>query len=372
MSGLKRILIIKLWALGDLLMATPLVTALQTGFPGVEITWLADNLNADLLEKQPGIDVVRIDSGFWRRKLRKGRVRAWFQEAGYWRRELGGRHFDAVINCHPDLWWTRILCAAPVRVGLFHAAKPSVLRCLYSYPVPKPQNVHNTDYYLGGAQALGLAGPFDRHMRYLVLPDARAEAAALLANSAVYDPNLPLIILHPGTSQEPKSWLPENFAAVAAALLPRMNVVLTGSPKEQELSKKITALLPPGTRPPLLVAGRLSGTGPFAALIAQAAAVVTGDTLALHLASALETPVVGIYGGSRPGDNKPLFGPQVLLYDDSVPCAPCYKVSCPLRGADHLRCQRAVTPAQVLAALDRLMTMKETRQEETRQEGAWE
>ncbi len=352
---MKRVLIIKLWALGDLLMATPMVTALQAAYPGIQITWLADNLNAELLEGQPGIDVVRIDSGFWRRKLRKGRVFAWLKEAGYWRRELGERRFDAAINCHPDLWWTWILCQAPVRVGLFHARKPSILRRLYTQPRPKPQNVHNTDYYLEGVEALGLEAPFDRHLRYTVLPDAQKEAAAFLAASADCDPNLPLLILHPGTSQEPKSWLPENFAAVAAALALRFNVVLTGSPKERLLAEKICALLPPGTRPPLIAAGKISGTGAFAALIEQAAAVVTGDTLALHLASALETPVVGIYGGSRPGDNAPLFGPQALLYDDTVPCAPCYKVTCPLRGADHLRCQRAVTPAQVLAALGRLI-----------------
>ena len=352
---MKRVLIIKLWALGDLLMATPLVTALQSQYSDIQITWLADNLNAELLEKQPGIDVVRIDSGSWRRKLRKGRVFAWLKEAGYWRRELSGRRFDAVINCHPDLWWTRILCAAPVQVGLFHAPKPSILSRLYTHPLPKPENVHNTDYYLEGVQALGLTGPFDRHMRYAVLPDARAEVAAFLSDAGEYDPNLPLIVLHSGTSQEPKSWLPENFAAVAVDLTPRFNVVLTGSPKERMLAEKICALLPLGTRPPLIAAGNLSGTGSFAALIKQAAAVVTGDTLALHLASALETPFVGIYGGSRPGDNLPLFGRQILLYDDTVPCAPCYKGQCPLRGADHLRCQRAVTPAEVLGALEKLM-----------------
>ena len=113
---MKRVLIIKLWALGDLLMATPLVSALQAKYPGIEITWLADNLNAELLEGQPGINVARIDSGFWRRKLRKGRVLAWLKEARFWQRELGRRKFDAVINCHPDLWWTRILCAAPGRL----------------------------------------------------------------------------------------------------------------------------------------------------------------------------------------------------------------------------------------------------------------
>jgi heptosyltransferase-1 len=352
---MKRILIIKLWALGDLLMATPLINALRVQWPDAEITWLADNLNADLLEGQPGIaEIIRINSGFWRRKLRKGNVVRWLEEARYWRRELGARRFDAVINCHPDLWWTRILCLAPQRVGLFQAPKPSALRRLYTHSVPKPKHIHNTDFYLEGAKALGTDGPFDRHMRFEVLPDAISQAQAFLSDAAGYDPKLPLLVLHPGTSQEPKSWLPEHFAAVAASLAPRFNIVITGSPKEAALAEAICALLPPGTRLPLIAAGQMGGIGATAALISRAAAIVAGDTLALHLASALETPLVGIYGGSRPGDNAPLFGPNVLLFDDAVPCAPCYKERCPLRGADHLRCQRAVTPVLVLAALERL------------------
>ncbi len=350
---MKRLLVIKLWALGDLLMATPLVSALQAQYPGVEISWLADLLNADLLEEQPGIGVIRIDSGFWRRKLRKGSVAGWLKEARYWQRTLKLKNFDAVVNCHADLWWTRILCQAPVRVGLFHTEKPSVLRRFYTDVVAKTAG-HNTDYYLKGVQALGLPGPFDRHMVYTVLPEADSEAAAFLVSAAGYDPALPLIVLHPGTSQEPKSWLPEHFAAVAADLSPRFNIVLTGSPKERALAEKIVRLLPPGTKPPMIAAGRFPEIGVLAALIGRAAAIVTGDTVALHLASALETPLVGIYGGSRPGDNAPLFGPHRLLFDDAVPCAPCYKVQCPLRGADHLRCQRAVTPGQVLKALAEL------------------
>ncbi len=351
---MKRILIIKLWAFGDILMATPLLPALRQSGP-IWVTWIVEAAHADLLSGQPEIDeVIPLDTRAWRQILRKGNVAGWLRRGAALHRELGRHKFDAVINCHPEKWWTRWLCAAPVRIGLYPSGSLPVSRLAYTTALAKPP-LHNTDCYLSAAEALGFAGPFDRHMRYTVLPDAQAEASLFLADCADYDSCLPLVILHPGTSQESKSWLPEHFAAVAAALSPRFNVVLTGSPRERDLAEKIAALLPPGTRPPLIAAGKISGTGPFAALIAQAAATVTGDTLALHLASALETPVVGIYGGSRPGDNKPLFGPQILLYDDAVPCAPCYKERCPLRGADYLRCQRAVTPAQVVAALERLI-----------------
>ena len=351
---MKRILVIKLWALGDILMATPLLPALRQSEPKTQVTWIVDSAHADILFGHPEIDeVIPLDTRAWRRLLRKGDVAGWLRFGAALHHDLSRRKFDAVINCHPEKWWTRWLCAAPLRIGLFPSSSLPLSRLAYTKALPKLP-LHNTDNYLAAAEMLSIAGPFDRHLRYTVGPDAQAEAARFLADAAEYDSKLPLIVLHPGTSQESKSWLPENFAAIAAALSPRFNLVLTGSPKERPLAENICARLPPGTRPPLVAAGKLSGTGAFAALIAQAAAVVTGDTLALHLASALQTPFVGIYGSSRPADNLPLFGPQALLYDDAVPCAPCYKERCPLRGADHLRCQRAVTPAQVLAALEQL------------------
>ncbi len=106
---------------------------------------------------------------------------------------------------------------------------------------------------------------------------------------------------------------------------------------------------------PIIAAGKLNRVALTVALAAQASAIVTGDTVMLHIASALQIPVVGIYGSTRPSINTPLFGPHVLLYDASVPCAPCYKEHCPLKGAEHLQCQRKVTHKQVLVALDSLL-----------------
>ena len=355
---LKRVLIVKLWALGDILMATPLLAALHQYQPKMHIVWVVDSAHAGILSGNPLVDeVISLDSRAWRRLLRKGDVLGWLKYGMTLNRRLRQYDFDAAINCHPEKWWTRWLCAAPIRVGLYPNVSLPLSQVAYTTAISKPSHLplHNTDYYLAAAKALGLPGPFDRRMIYHVLPDAQAEAAAFLAASADYDSQRPIIVLHPGTSQEAKSWLPEHFAAVAAALSPRFNIVITGSPKEAALAESIAALLPPGTRPPLLAAGRFPDVGVLAALIERSAALVTGDTSALHIASALETPLVGIYGSTRPGDNAPLFGPQALLYDDSVPCAPCYKERCPLRGAAHLRCQRAVTPAQVLAALDSLI-----------------
>ena len=349
---MNRILIVKMWALGDILMATPLLTNLRARFSGIEITWLVDAQHADVLRDHPLIDdLVVFDSGRWRRLLRRGKLWSWLTEGRDLHRRMAARRFDAAINCHPEKWWTRLLCPAPVRVGLYPSPALTATSRLYTHSRLKPVGLHSTDDYLMGLEALGQSGPFDRRMALEVSELSEEQCREFLRDQPGFRAGLPLVVLHPGTSQPSKCWLPENFAAVAAGLLPRCNVVITGSQSERPLGEAILSLLPEGAEAPLLAPGHLT-IGTTAALIRHAAAVVTGDTSALHLASALGTPLVGIYGSTRPGDNAPLFGPSALLYDDAVPCAPCYLARCPLKGGDHLRCQRAVTPSQALAALD--------------------
>lgn len=354
---MTRILIIKLWALGDVLMATPLLTALHALPGGAEITWVADATHAPLLEGHPLLkEAIAVDTGAWRRLLRRGRLLAWLKEARRLHAEMAARNFDAALCFHPEKWWVRVLCVAPVRVGLSNEFRWKPLsRWLYTKAVPRtPGDRHSTDRYLDGARALGLSGPFDLHMVLRPTSSDIAAARAFLESRPEYRPGLPLLILHPGTSQEAKCWPPESFAVLCAALSDSHSIVLTGSGSEVSLCRSVVAALPPGTPPPIVAAGELKRISLTVALVSLAQAVVTGDTALLHIASALEVPVVGIYGGSRPGDNVPLFGPHVLLYDDTVPCAPCYLNRCPLKGADHRRCLHAITPARVAAVLETL------------------
>lgn len=350
---MKRILIIKLWALGDILMATPLLTALRAGGPSVHIAWVADTQYAGLLEGHPLIDeLIPLDSGGWRRLLRRGMVLAWLRESRRLNAEMRRRRFDVAINCHPEKWWLRVLSVAPVRVGLFPTTRLPFTRRFYTHPVPKSEGPRpSTDRYLEAARALGLPGPFDTRMALTVSPQDQERAGRFLDGHEGLEPHLPLVVLHPGASQPSKCWPPEYFASVAARLAGHCTVVITGSANERALAEAVLAALPAGAKPPLIAAGGLEGIGVTAALVQKAAAVVTGDTATLHLASALGTPLVAVYGSTRPADNAPLSGPSALLYDDSVPCAPRYKSHCPLKGRDHLRCQYAVTPQRVLEAL---------------------
>lgn len=355
---MKRILIVKLWAMGDILMATPLLTALHKIEGGAQITWVADATHASILEGHPLLhEVIAIDFSAWRRKLRRGKLKAYLSESRHIYREMVKRRFDFTLNYHPDKSWTRLLCQSPIRIALPDKNGFSWTSLLYTKIVNRvlaPR--HNTDRYLDGAAALGLPSPYDRRMVLSPSQQDMAEASAFLEAQPEYRPGLPLILLHPGTSQESKCWPTKYFAALAAQLTD-YNVVITGSSREAGLARQIVLASSSSTK--LIVAtGQLSSIGVTVGLVAQASAVVTGDTVLLHIASALQTPLIGIYGSTRPGSNIPLFGPSTLIYDASVSCSPCYREHCSLKGTHHLRCQYVVSPTQVYSALASILKNK--------------
>lgn len=355
---MKRILIIKFWALGDILMATPLLTALKKQWPECRISWLADTQYADILRGNPLVDeVIAFDSGEWRREFRYGRFLSYWRISRRLQQSLYSRKFDCVLNLTAEKWWSIWFNAAPVRIGLFPRPSPGLMGRLYTTAIPRPVEgvKHNSEHYLRPAEALEIAGPHDMHLVMGVLPEDQRAAQEFLQSQPNYHPDKPIILLHPGTSQASKCWLPEHFASLAVMLQSRFNVVVTGSLKEQVLADAIAHAMPEASEAPIIAAGQLKTLQQTAAMVQNAASVVTGDTSILHIASALGTPLIGIYGSTRPGDNAPLFGPQTLLFDDAVPCAPCYKSHCPLAGKDYLRCQRAVTPKQVFEAIQALL-----------------
>ena len=358
---MKRILIVKMWALGDILMATPLVRALRREYPGCHITWLVERQYADVLRGTPLIDeVIAFDSATWRRHYRYGQIIPYLKISMAMRRRLNASKFDISINLTAEKWWSMWFNAAPIRIGLFPRVRPGLIGRVYTTAIPRAPEpwLHNTEHYLLPAAALGIAEPFEKQMVVGIAPEDRAAVAQFLKDKADYDPRKPILLLHPGTSQASKCWPAEYFAQVADALAGRYNVVVTGSPNERDLAQSVADAA--RIAPPIVAAGALPNVRQTAALVDLAAVVVTGDTSILHIASALDTPLVGVYGSTRPKDNAPLFGRSALLYDDTVPCSPCYKSSCPLHDGDFMRCMRQIAPHRVLASIEELLSVFES------------
>jgi heptosyltransferase-1 len=349
-----RILIVKMWAIGDILMATPLLRALHRQYPGCSITWLADKRYASILDGNPMIDdVIAFDSPLWRKYFRYGQVGKYLKMSMDMRRDLRRRKFDVVINLTAEKWWAAWFQAAPVSIGLFPRPEPGYMGRLYTKAIRRSLDVwlHNSEHYILPAPALGIPGPYDRQMSVPLRREDAEYVAAFLEAQPGYRADRPLVVLHPGTSQASKCWPAEHFAVLIDRIGGDYTVAITGSPDEKGLVQDIIDRLSPATPRPVVAAGALPDLRQTLALVKRASAVVTGDTSVLHMASAVETPLIGIYGSTRPGDNAPFFGEHTYLYNEQVECSPCGHADCPLKGADFMKCMRTVTPDRAYAQL---------------------
>ena len=159
-------------------------------------------------------------------------------------------------------------------------------------------------------------------------------------------PGDPYVVVHPGATVPARSWGVERNAATVTALLEvGWRVVVTGGPDERALTASVAGAARTGV---LDLGGRTSFDG-LARVVADAAAVVVGNTGPAHLAAAVGTPVVDLFAPVVPAVRwRPWNVPHVLLGDQEIPCAGCRARVCPFEGHP---CLAVVTPADVVAAV---------------------
>lgn len=208
----------------------------------------------------------------------------------------------------------------------------------------RDEAVHMVRYYLDLMDGLGIPA-IPPEIRLTVTPEEAARGRALLA-SAGLDPGRPLIVLHPGAAYGPaKRWPAERFAALAGILQDRrgVEIAVTGTDQDRALAAEIR----PGLRRP---AADLTGRTSLRELLAVAAAAavfVTNDSGPMHMANAIRTPVVALFGPTDPAVTAPFHEPRVVLKTEAV-CWPCLYRQCPY---DH-RCLTGISAEEAAAAVE--------------------
>ena len=313
---MKRVLILRDCCLGDLLMATPLIRALRETWPGVEVDVAVGPWARAALDGHPGVHALVPDPKLWKRRGRP----LWGSLRGLW--QLRARGYDATftleVGFQPSLlaWLT----GAPRRFGYRFQGR----RVLHTDVVER----HVNDRYEGEAhlELAGLAGAEARgaELEYPV-SDAAAEAARVRLEAAGLTPGgyvafLPGGGTNPGTVMPEKRWPASRYGELAQLVRQHhdLPVLLLGGGGDQAACQAIAASAGEGVHD-WCPAGSVPES---AALLSAAAAAVANDSFGMHLAAAVGTPVVALFGPTDPATVAPR-GEHVRVITSPVP--PCYK-----------------------------------------------
>ncbi|MBI4497214.1 MAG: glycosyltransferase family 9 protein [Chloroflexi bacterium] len=346
----SRILVVALIPIGDTLFATPVLRALRQGFPQAHITAVTSTSNRDILEGNPDLDALLAQP-----------TRQYFDLAlvrDLWRglREVG---FDLGISLNPFL--------TPVFRLLTRTARWLALPLppwwwLVSHRRGPWGATHAVTHYLRTLEPLGLTAD-DPTPRVYPSPEERRWARAVFAHRGVRETDFVLAV-HPGGEgwRGRKRWTPEGFARVAQELARRYRgvVLLVGGRAERDLTEDIAARL---DCPRLNLAGETS-LRQTAALLERATLFVGNDSSPLHLAAAVGTPVVGIYGPSNPEQFAPR-SPRAAMVRSGRPCAPCFHFVGTQAVWDRpwrftAPCMAEITPERVIMAAVALLSRSGT------------
>jgi lipopolysaccharide heptosyltransferase I len=302
-----NVALVKLSSLGDVVHALPVAVALRTRRGGTRITWIVEAREAAVLQGHEAIDeILAVDTRRWRRARGPADLVRAMHELVALRRRLRGACFDAVLDLQGLLKSGLVSAAtgAPLRVGFAAARCREPLSALFSnrHVAPAASVGHVVDQYLAVLVALGIPGGKPQ-FRIPVDPGAAARMDGALAALGV-KPRDRLVVVNPGAGRVGKRWPFECYRELVRRLREEAaaTTVVVWGPGERETAQAIAAggtgavLAPPTSIPEL------------AGLLRRATTVVAGDTGPLHLAAAVGTPCVGLYGPTRAERNGP-YGP---------------------------------------------------------------
>lgn len=346
----SSVLIVRLSAIGDVIHALPVLTALRQALPKARLGWVVEELSAPLLENHPYLDRLYVIP---KKRWKKNFARLYFPEIRPFFREIRREGWEAALDIH-GLTKSGLVaraCGARIRVGYGDEDGREINKWFTNLKVtPSPAAKHVVERNLCLLEGLGIDPVMDA-VGTMGLRAEEKDAMRALLRDAGRDGSAPLLALNPGAGWASKRWAPEKFAATGAALAESDGLVplVLWGPGEEAARDVIAAALaergvPHVVAPPTRIRE-------LAVLISLCSLFIGGDTGPTHLAGMLGVPTVSIFGASDGERNRPWpreSGPMIQRTE--LPCVPCWKTVCPLEGVDRMACLRFLEVETVVAA----------------------
>jgi heptosyltransferase II len=342
----NRILVVQLDELGDVLLSTPALRYLRRVFPQAHITILVRDIGGQVLENNPDIDeivtvsVPRLEATPKKYKQDMAAIKRAVRKI---QTEKLGK-FDLGIDLRADIRTIYILKLLKIPVRVSQAIRSGGFWLTHTAPYLGLR--HEAERKLGIVKYIKPGDFGSEKLRFDITDAAKNEAQSILKKNGLAE-NQPVAVFHIFAGWPPKEWPPSRFAEIAVYLKKRYNlaVVIIGTKSEMERVNR-TSLQNSGV---YNLAGQ-TDLQQTAAIIARARLFIGNDSGPMHLACALQTPTLALFGQNTPRRYGPWKNKSITLYHP-VSCSPCAQTECRRQP----RCLELITVSEVKAAVAKLL-----------------
>jgi predicted lipopolysaccharide heptosyltransferase III len=349
----RKILLVRLRLIGDVVFTTPVIRALRRRFPDVHLAYVVEPSAAPVLHGNPHLSEVIVAP------RRRGAAR-WLDDLALARR-LRRARFDIAIDLHggPRAAWLTRASGAPMRIGYDMPWRSG----LYTHRVQRspdlfPRHSVRNQWDLLTPLGIGDCTP-DADPVEMTEDSAAADRVRRRLQDAGIDERHRIAVIHVSAGNEFRRWPEASFCSMIVGLAerdPGCRVIVASGPSDAEAARRVTEaararLSRPESLPPLLD----WDLDELRALITRAAVYIGGDSGPLHVASTTETPIVALLGPTLAERSRPWRGERLraeMVDAGPLPCRPCDQRRC-IPG--DFRCLTRITPNQVLAAVERVL-----------------
>ena len=344
----KSILIVKLSAIGDVVHTLPLLEVLRKNFPEARIDWVVEEEASRIIDGHNDIDHVIVSHRkSWQKSLLKpGGRSSVLRDIREFLRKLRSQEYDLIIDVQ-GLFKSGILTGLSKgrrKIG-FTGGREGSSFFLTEPPHFFDYNLHALDRYLKAAEYLDCRcdswkgdipiRPSDKRVVEQLLSENRLDNERLLA-------------INPMARWKTKLWEPARFARLADMIAKESSarVIFTGGPQDRAVVDEIVAQMESS---PVNLTGRTSLKA-LAHLYSRCRLLITTDTGPMHIAAAMGTPVVALFGPTAPWRTGPYGKTHVVIRED-MECSPCFKKRCA-----HLTCMKSIRVEKVFESARPFLT----------------
>ena len=338
-----NILIVKLSAIGDVIHTLPSLAALRHLYPDAHMTWVVEEAAADLVRTHPLLDrVIVFPRRRWLADFKKGLMAKTLKDIKFFISDLQSRSYDLVIDFHGLLKSSVVVWLSNGKRKVGYDSWQELSKLFLNEKIPEDMNKHAVDRYLDFPRYLGaLVAPAE----FIVPIGFEAEASCQALLDACHLESGRYIAVNAVALWKTKLWDNLKFAKLADIIQSKLNipVVFTGGDRES-LAPIISAMTTKGIN----IGGQTS-LPTLASFYKNALAVITTDSGPMHLAAAVGTPVIALFGPTDPERTGP-YGTGHTVIRSKLACSPCF-----LKKCETGQCMKDITPEQVFTALEKLI-----------------